>query len=175
MPSKAFFHMSSTLYEVGNLVSGNGRDKVDPRIEEAMEARRPAGRLSRRDAVFVRPIADFERCGLTKPGYVYEIGTTVEPDVYDLAWTGEIEKSLLKQKYDYEYLRTYPDWGNELLDRCCGAYWRGEATVQPIWEGLVPSVKVVKILTKTPVTVEQTRGGLPAAEGGTNDGEETSK
>jgi hypothetical protein len=47
-----FYHMSRELLPVGTEVAGNGRDKIDPKIEDALEARKPAGMLSRRDVVY---------------------------------------------------------------------------------------------------------------------------
>jgi hypothetical protein len=45
-----FYHMSATPLSVGSEIRGNGKDKIDPRIESELEARKPAAMLSRRDA-----------------------------------------------------------------------------------------------------------------------------
>ena len=65
-----FFHMSRCRLSVGDVVSGNGRDKVDPQIEAALEAARPISALSRFDAVFSLEHPDFSRCGIVSPGYI---------------------------------------------------------------------------------------------------------
>jgi hypothetical protein len=68
-----FYHMSADFLSVGAEIKGNGKDKIDPRVENALEARKPSGMLSRRDAVYARPQADFSRCGIIKAGYIYRV------------------------------------------------------------------------------------------------------
>jgi hypothetical protein len=62
-----FYHMSADLLVVGTKIPGNGKDKVNPRIEAELEKRRPSGLLSRKDAVYARPISNFSRCGIVIP------------------------------------------------------------------------------------------------------------
>ena len=59
-PQIDFFHMSPRLYVVGDNITGNGRDKVDARIENELEKRRSRDVLLQRGA-----ICCFERADLT--------------------------------------------------------------------------------------------------------------
>jgi hypothetical protein len=68
-----FYHMSTNPLAVGAHIAGNGKDKVDPRIEAELEKCRPSGMLSRRDAVYARPISDFSRCGIVNSGYICRV------------------------------------------------------------------------------------------------------
>jgi hypothetical protein len=155
-----YYHMSPAKWPVGHQLMGNGRDKVDPRIEVALEARRPPAFLSRRQAVFVRPIPDFQFCGLTVSGYVYRVTTEGTLALHDLCWTGEMEMALKKLQYPTELLvKNFPDWSEELLRKCCDAYWLGEASQKPIWECLAAAAVIVEMLSDQPVTVAETKGG----------------
>ena len=44
--------MSAAPLPVGTEIQGNGKDKIDSKIEDALEAHKPADMLSRRDAVY---------------------------------------------------------------------------------------------------------------------------
>lgn len=52
------YHMSPKLHVVGDLLTGNGKAKVDAVVEQILENRRPPGSLSRFDAVFTVEIPD---------------------------------------------------------------------------------------------------------------------
>ena len=65
--------MSPKVYAVGREIRGNGKDKVDPGIENELAATRPPSALSRRDAVFCLEHTDFTICGITEPGYIYRV------------------------------------------------------------------------------------------------------
>jgi hypothetical protein len=45
------YHMSRAVLAIGDEIKGDGGDKIDRRIEDELQARKPAGMLSRRDAV----------------------------------------------------------------------------------------------------------------------------
>ena len=55
-----FYHMSTKPLAVDEEVPGNGKDKIYPRVEAELEKRRPETMLSRRDAVYARPLSDFQ-------------------------------------------------------------------------------------------------------------------
>jgi hypothetical protein len=159
-----FYHMSATPLAVGAQIPGNGKDKIDPRIEAELEARRPKGMLSRRDAVYARPVPDFSRCGIISAGYIYRVRLAGIPQRLDLNWLGPMQQALLKEKYIAtrpDGFGHFPDWTDDLVERCCAGYWGGTASEEPVWECLAPSFTVVEVLSDRPVDVAQTRGGWP--------------
>jgi hypothetical protein len=50
------------------------------------------------------------------------------------------------------------DWNDDLIERCCSAYWK-EATQSPGWEFLTPSCVVVEVISDTPIDPKTTKGG----------------
>jgi hypothetical protein len=157
-----FFHMSTQAYSVGDELCGNGRDKVDPRIENELEARKPDRALSRRDALFSLEHTDFTLCGIAKSCYIYQIRPNGEPQRWDLTWIGEMQKALIKLKYSqYEKMNRYADWTPELVEKCCLGYWSGAATKTPNWEFLMKSCTVVQVIASELVDPKTTKGGWP--------------
>jgi hypothetical protein len=155
--------MSPVLRPVGGTVRGDGKDKVDSRIEAALEARRPAPMLSRRDAIYCRPTTDFSRCGIVKAGYIYRVEPAGAVQRHDLAWIGEMQKALVKEKHQADhprYLVGYPDWSEDLVERCCTAYWNADATAAPVWEFLTPEFVIAEILSNH--IIDASRRGLGA-------------
>ena len=145
---------------------GNGKDKVDPRIEAELEKRRPCDMLSRRDAVYARPISDFSRCGIVNSGYIYRVHLNGKTQRHDLSWIGPMQMALLKQKYAgtlSEGMKKHPDWTSELVERCCANYWAGADSGEAVWECLARSFTVLEALSDQPVTVGATKGGWPPA------------
>jgi hypothetical protein len=164
-PVNDFYHMSARRLAVGEEVHGNGKDKIDPRVEAELEKRRPKDMLSRRDAVYARPLSDFSRCGIVNAGYIYRVCLKADPQLHDLNWIGPMQLALLKEKYAAklpEKVKKYPDWTNELVERCCDNYWQGAESDAPVWEALNPSFTVLEILSNQPVPVGATKGGWPA-------------
>jgi hypothetical protein len=157
---KQFFHMSANIYTAGDEIRGNGRDKVDARIEDELEARRPDDALSRRDAVYCLESTDFTVCGVVEPGYIYRVEPSGEPQRRDFAWIGEMQKALLRIKYpQYKEMNKYPDWNADLIEKCCSGYWSGAATQTPGWEFLAPSCTVVEVVSSELVDPKKTKGG----------------
>lgn len=159
---REFFHMSASSLNIGDQVHGNGRDKVDPRIETELQKRKPAEMMSRRDAVFARPVADFSKCGIVNAGYIYSVTLDDKPQCHDLNWIGMMQMALLKEKYIDRYpgkFSKYPDWSDELIERCCAGYWSGEPSDSPVWETLASSLTVAASLSDRVVNVSETRGG----------------
>lgn len=156
----SFYHMSSRVYSVGDEIAGNGKDKVDPRIEKELQARKPASALSRRDAVYLLEHTDFTVCGVVSSGYIYRVKPNSNPERRDFGWIGEMQKALLKLKYPkIPQMQKYPDWGDELLDRCASGYWGGLAMQSPCWEFLAPSCTVVEVVSSALVDPKSTKGG----------------
>lgn len=154
------FHMSPNVYSVGEEIQGNGRDKVDPRIEGALEMRKPARALSRRDAVFCLDHMDFTICGVVSLGYIYCVNPNDEPQQWDFAWIGEMQKALLRLKYpQYEEIKKYPKWNAALIEKCCANYWSGAATQMPGWEFLMSSCTVIEVIASELVDPKNTKGG----------------
>jgi hypothetical protein len=152
--------MSPHVYSVGEVIPGNGRHKVDPRIENELEARRPDSALSRRDAVYFLESTDFTICGVVKPGYIYRVEPNAEPQKRDFAWIGEMQKALLKLKYPDDILvKKFPDWNAALIESCCSGYWSGTAKQAPGWEFLAPSCTVVEVVSSELVDPKKTKGG----------------
>ncbi|WP_125184526.1 hypothetical protein [Hyphobacterium indicum] len=151
--------MSSILYSVGDEIRGNGRDKVDPRIESELEARRPDAALCRRDAVYSLEHTDFSVCGVVEPGYIYRLKPNAAPQRWDFAWIGEMQKALLRLKYpQHQEMKKYPEWNANLIERYCTGYWSGAATQEPGWEFLMPSCTVLEVLANKPVDPKSTKG-----------------
>ena len=158
------YHMSRAVLAIGDEIKGDGGDKIDRRIEDELQARKPAGMLSRRDAVYARPAPDFSRCGIMDAGYIYRVRPTGAPQRHDLNWLGPLQMALLKQKYLSQYperFKDYPDWTDDLVEECCSAYWSGTESDSPVWECLAPAFTVEEILSDRPVNVTETRGGWP--------------
>jgi len=156
----SFYHISPKLYAVGGQIRGNGKDKVDPRIEEELQARKPDGFLSRRDAMYCRPTTDFSRCGIVNAGYIYRVKPEEPLQRHDLNWIGDMQKALLKLKHPNERLiRNYPAWTDELVERCCVPYWKQEASDSPVWEFLTPSITIEEVLSDSIVDASNTKGG----------------
>ena len=156
-----FYHMSRELLPVGTEVAGNGRDKIDPKIEDALEARKPAGMLSRRDAVYARPRPDFSRCGIINAGYIHRVRLTGTPQRHDLNWLLPMQMALFKEKYRIQYperSKHYPEWTDALIEECCAGYWSGEASDSPVWECLALTFIVEEVLSDRPVSVSETKG-----------------
>lgn len=156
------FHMSAQRFSPGDKVCGNGRDKVDPRIESELEAARPDGALSRRDAIFCRDLPDFSRCGIVDAGYIYRVTAGSVVDRYDLSWIGEMQKAVLREKHGDRFA-SYPEWTRELVRASCAGYWSGNAFNQePVWECLTPDLVITEIVTEEPIEASKTRGGWRA-------------
>jgi hypothetical protein len=153
-----YFHMTARPLSVGDDIKGNGNDKVDSRIEEELEKRRPANAMSRRDAVYLLQHTDFTTCGVVNPGHIYRAEPTGELQQRDLSWIGEMQKALLKIKYP-DTLKKYPDWNDGLIERCCSGYWTGAATASPDWEFLSTGCTVREVLSDKLVDPKKTKGG----------------
>lgn len=157
-----FFHMSPCLLSVGDVVRGNGRDKVDPKIEAALEAARPASAICRRDAVYCVEHPDFSKCGIVSPGYIYRVEAAGLTERYDLAWIGPMQKALLKEKHGGDvsgWFAHYPDWTDDLVATCCAGYWSGAATGDANWEHLAAAHVVTGIVADRLVDPSETKGG----------------
>jgi hypothetical protein len=160
-----FYHMSAKPLAVDEEVPCNGKDKIDPRVEAELEKRRPDKMLSRRDAVYARPLSDFSRCGIVNAGYIYRVRLNGTLQYHDLNWIGPMQLALLKEKYVTklpEKVKVFPDWTDELVERCCSNYWSGSESEAPVWEALAPSLTVLEILSDQPITVSATKGGWPS-------------
>lgn len=158
--SPKFFHMSPNLYAVGAIISGNGRDKVDARIEDELEARRDSTALSRRDSVYCLDGTDFTICGVVSPGYIYLVEPSGELQRRDFAWVGEMQKALLRIKYpQYEAMKKYPEWNADLIERCCTGYWSGAGMLMPGWEFLASSFTIVEVISSVLIDPTSTSGG----------------
>ena len=158
-----FFHMSPCLLSVGDVVRGSGRDKVDPRIEAALEAARPVAALSRIDAVFCLEHPDFSRCGIVNPGYIYRVRHEGLAERYDLSWISPMQKALLKIKHGSDNpgrLAHYPDWTDDLMAKCCTGYWSRKANGDPDWEHLAPALTITSIVTSEMVDPGRTSDSL---------------
>jgi len=157
-----FFHMSPCLLSVEDVVRGNGKDKVDPTIEAALEAARPDSAMCRRDAVYCVTQPDFSKCGIVFPGYIYRVKAEGLTERYDLAWIGPMQLALKKpdllSKYPIGAAR-YPDWTDDLVTTCCAGYWSGAATDDANWEHLATALVVTGIVTDRLVDPRETRGG----------------
>lgn len=162
--AQQFFHLSPRKYAVGAEIRGNGKDKVDHRIEKELEARRPKGVLSRRDAVFCLEHTDFTRCGVVDAGYIYRVVPSADPQRWDFAWIGEMQKAQLRLKYpQYQKVRAYPTWSTELVSNCCSGYWAGDAFETPGWEFLMPSCTVVEVTASELIDPKRTSLGLQSS------------
>ena len=80
--------------------------------------------LSRRDAVYARPQADFSRCGIINAGYIHRVRLAGTPQRHDLNWLRPLQMALLKEKYPKKF-KHYPDWTGALAEECCTGYWWG--------------------------------------------------
>lgn len=157
-----FFHMSPCLLRVGDVVRGNGRDKVDPKIEAALETARPVSAICRRDAVYCVALPDFNKCGIVSPGYIYRVTPEGLTERYDLAWIGPMQKALVKEKHGKEVpgrFADYPDWTDDLVASCCAGYWSGVATDDANWEHLAPALNITGIVADRFVDPSETKGG----------------
>lgn len=158
-----YFHMSPCLLSVGDIVRGNGRDKVDPKIEEALEAVRPTSAICRRDAVYCVEHPDFSKCGIVSPGYIYRAKAEGLIQRFDLSWIGPMQLALQKpdllSKYPIVAAR-YPDWTDDLVARCCAGYWSGTAKDIANWENLAPALNITGIVVDRLVDPSETKGGL---------------
>lgn len=160
-PANVYFHMSATIHAVGTTLTGNGKDKVDPAIEDALERYRPDHLLDRRSAVYTLTRSDFSRCGITQPGYIYEVSSTVEPQIHDLGWIGPMQMALIKQKYPtLAHLKKYADWSDGLVQSCCENYWSAANTNNPTWEALFEQCIVKKQLSDEAVDPSKTKYGF---------------
>jgi hypothetical protein len=123
--------------------------------------------LSRRNAVYARPVTDFSRCGIVSSGYIYRVQLTGTPERHDLNWLKPLQKAQLKSKYLSMYpdrFKHYPEWTEELIEKCCSAYWKGIESESPVWEYLAPSLIIAEILSDRCVDVTETRGGWRPAD-----------
>ena len=160
-----FYHMSAAPLPVGTEIQGNGKDKIDSKIEDALEAHKPADMLSRRDAVYARPEPDFSRCGIINAGYIHRVRLNGTPQRLDLNWLQPMQKALIKEKYRIQYpgrFEHYPEWTDATVEACCTAYWSGKPSDSPVWECLAPSFSVEEVLSNGPVNASETKGcGAP--------------
>lgn len=155
-----YFHMSPTVRAPGQKIHGNNSDKVDPRIEAELEARRPPEALSRRDAVFCLKHTDFTICGVVSPGYIYLVEPSGEPQGRDFTWVGEMQKALLRIEYpQYEEIKKYPEWNDDFIEKCCTGYWSGACLQMPGCEFLAPSCTVIQVVSDELVDPKGTKGG----------------
>lgn len=154
--------MSPCLYAVGAVVSGNGKHKVDPQIENALSAAKPATAPSRSASVFMLENLDFSRCGLATSGYIYRVEPLEKVNRFDLSWIGDMQKALLKKKYPPQgsgLLKDYPDWSITLVDFGCASYWSGLASNDPVWEILTSRFRIAELISNKRVDPTATKGG----------------
>ncbi len=157
-----FYHMSQALLGGGTEIRGDGRNKIEASIENELETRRPAGMLSRRDAVYARPVPDFSRCGIIKAGYIYRVALNGSPERHDLNWLRPMQLAIFKMKHGSAHpvlVKAYPDWSSDLIAKCCSGYWEGAETKSVVWEYLAPSFTVLERLSDRTINVAATRGG----------------
>ena len=153
--------MSAEKHTVGTALMGNGKEKIDPRIEAALETFRPCHLLDRRSAVYTLLKTNFSRCGLTQPGYIYRVTSSVAPQLHDLGWIGPMQMALLKQKYpDRLGMKKYPNWDEEFIKIHCKSYWASIQTDDPTWEALFKECLVVERLSNKPIEPSKTKSGF---------------
>jgi hypothetical protein len=119
--------MSPEEYDDGQTVKGNGRNKVDSRIEAIFLDIKPP--TARRDAVFCMDDLDFSRCGVDQSGYIYECVCDLPVQRLDYRWIGPLQLALLKIEYRGTPVEGdtvgYPDWSDKLAHDLGQRYWAG--------------------------------------------------
>jgi hypothetical protein len=117
--------MSGDLYAPDQLIVANGKEKLPDEFEGPLEKYRPIHLQPRRGFVYCRPDTDFSRCGIVNAKYIYRVDPEgILPQIHDLAWIGDMQMALLKEKYPGKFKR-FPDWSEELVQSCCEGYWSG--------------------------------------------------
>jgi hypothetical protein len=160
-PPISYFHMSGDIYAPDQLIVANGKEKLPDEFEGPLEKYRPIHHQPRRGFVYCRPDKDFSRCGIVNAKYIYRVDPEgVVPQIHDLAWIGDMQMALLKEKYPGKFNR-FPDWSEELVQSCCEGYWSDASTASPVWEYLFPSVRVVEVVSHQLIAPSATKGGWP--------------
>jgi hypothetical protein len=160
-----YYHMSGKRYSPGQVICANGQEKLEEEIEGPLEKWRPPRLLPRRDFVYCRPNTDFSRCGIVDVKYIYRVEPKdTLPQIHDLAWIGDMQLALAKRKYGDKYpegMKHYPEWSDDLEQRCCEGYWSSNPTDSPVWEYLFPYVRVVEVVSDQLVAPPATKNGWP--------------
>ena len=158
---KSAYHISPILHPVGTILKGNGRPKVEPTIEEALERFRPEPYVSRLNSVYSRETTDFSMLGLDS-GYTYRVTIRWDCQRHDARWIGLLQQAYLKPKVVKTYLlvvQHWPDWTGDFVEAVSAKYWAGVASGEPLWELLSTEAEVEAQLSNTPVNATATKGG----------------
>ena len=161
------YHMSPILHPVGRVLTGNGRPKVEPEIEKALESCRPTACLSRLDSVYSREVPDFRMLGIQE-GYIYRVTIHGECQRHDARWVGWLQQAHLKPKVLKTYpegAKGWPDWTDDFVAATCAKYWAAVPSREPLWELLSREAAVEAQLSETPITVAATKDGWPIPGG----------
>lgn len=129
---------------VGDQLVPSGKPYLARVIEDALESRRPPEMLSRTAAVYLAPNLDFELYGQVS-GYIYEVRAEGRPQQHDVHWIGGLQRSQQKKDMTFPPIE-WLDWTKKNLDYLCANYWYGEPSISPVWEFLVPSAVITRLL-----------------------------
>ena len=155
------YHMSPVLHPAGTILKGNGRPKVEPTVEEALERFRPAAHLDRLNSVYSRETTDFTKLGLDS-GYIYRVAIRGDYQRHDTVWLGLLQLAYLKIKHaktDQLIVQNWPDWTDDYVRSTSTQYWAGSASDKPLWELLSVEAEVEAQLSDALVKATATKGG----------------
>jgi hypothetical protein len=147
---RRFFHCSRKTLATGDAIKPSGRLALHPRIETALEQHRPSDMLARNTVVYLAPTMDFNLYGLVG-GRFYEVRPVARIEAHDVAWIGQLQRSLKKSDMTFPPIE-WLDWNEKNLRYLCSNYWYAEPSEAPVWEYLTPSATVTKVL-QTPKDV----------------------
>jgi hypothetical protein len=140
-----FYHVSRRQFDTGTRLTPSGKPYLGPKIEAALEQRRPAEMLSRTEAVYLAPNYHNFRLYGQLSGYVYRVQPEGKVEGHDVHWIGELQRSAGKRDMTFPPTE-YMDWTERTLDYLCANYWWGEPSDRPVWEYLAPAAVIVKVL-----------------------------
>lgn len=126
--SRRFYHSSVHALSDGTILAPQNNNRMTDWIEQRLELNKPAGSLSRSDAVFM--VDDI----LMLPG----VGAA-------LAWVYEIEPLGKVERHDANWLIEMRRSQPEDVASSARSYWQGKGTNDPIWEYLTSRARIIRL------------------------------
>jgi hypothetical protein len=144
------FHFSQSPLRAGIVLEPRGRFNVDRRVEDILEAVRPAEDLPRRQSVYLMGTArDVSLFGLCPRGFLYEVWPIGQVARRDAAIIGLLQRVRANEDLTFRAILPIGWQGKEACQALAALYWRGNenpySDKPPVWEYVVPGARILRI------------------------------
>jgi hypothetical protein len=143
-----FYHVSNEAMHDGTVLTPTGKQWSD--ADKIIEKYRPAGYLSRQQAVFMFPsFEDADNVGLTGiegivEGYLYEVEPIGDRQWHNVWWYDQIVRDL--RDYEVRGGAIDEEEFEANIREVARRYWEGEDGPGSGWEVLAPKARIIRYL-----------------------------